>query len=235
MVGTWYTYTRAAYISLLIAIGAYWVIRFRLLVPALGLATAAAIILATFFFTNNTYLDYAPDYEKTITHHNFDNLVSATVKGEDISTMERFYRWVAGIYMSVERPVTGFGPGNFYTFYKEYTVTSFETYVSDNPEQSGIHSYYLMTLCEQGFPGLFIFLLFNFGILVKGQYIYAQTKEEFWRHLAMTCLLCIVIIDALLLIYDLLEVDKVGPFFFLSAAFLIIIDLRNKKVKGYTS
>jgi O-antigen ligase len=108
--------------------------------------------------------EYAPDFDRTVTHYEFDNLIEATAKGEDISTMERVYRWVAGLHMISEKPVFGFGPGNFYNFYHSYTVTSFETYVSDNPEKSGIHSYYLMTVVEQGFPGLLFFLALSFFV-----------------------------------------------------------------------
>ena len=47
---------------------------------------------------------------------------------------------------------------NFYPNYQARTVRSFTTYVSDNPERSGIHNYYLMTAVEQGIPGLLVYL-----------------------------------------------------------------------------
>ena len=179
----------------------------------------------------NNYLEFAPDFEKTITHTSFDNLVEATYKGEDISTMERFYRWVAGMYMARAEPATGFGPGNFYNFYRSYTVTSFRTYVSDNPEKSGIHSYYLMTLVEQGFPGLLFFILLCFFVLIKGEVIYHQTKDPTRRKNIMTILMSMVAIYALLLINDMIETDKVGTFFFMNMALLVNMDLANKEEK----
>ena len=140
--------------------------------------------------------------------------------------MERIYRWVAGFHMSIEEPVFGFGPGNFYNFYKVYTVTSFQTYVSDNPDRSGIHSYYLMTLVEQGLPGLIFFMLLSAYALLRGEAIYHQARREKDKHMAMMALLSLIIILSLLIINDLIETDKIGPFFFMNLALLINLDLR---------
>ncbi|MEO1515559.1 MAG: O-antigen ligase family protein [Bacteroidota bacterium] len=224
------SYTRAAYVALFMAAGAYVIIRLRLVRYVLGAVLVGALAFVVYMGVNNKYLDYAPNFEKTITHRNFDNLVSATYKGEDISTMERFYRWIAGTYMGLEEPLTGFGPGNFYNFYRSYTVRSFETYVSDNPEKSGIHSYYLMTLSEQGFPGLLLFLCLCFYGLIKGESIYHQTEDDFKQAWVMAILLSMIVIDALLLINDMIETDKVGTFFFLHLAMLVNIDLANRKL-----
>jgi len=152
-VGIQFAYTRAAYVAIFIAIGAYFIIRFKLIKYVLVASLIGAVALVGYLALDNRYLDYAPNYERTITHDDFGNLIEATYKLEDISTMERVYRWIAGAYMSKDKPVFGFGPGNFYNFYVPYTVRSFETYVSDNPEKSGIHSYYLMVLVEQATSG----------------------------------------------------------------------------------
>ena len=102
--------------------------------------------------------------------------------------------------------------------------------MSNNIDKSGVHNYYLMTAIEQGFVGLIIFLIFAFGILIKGEQIYHQTKPEnkMRRNLVMAILLSMIIIYAFLLINDLLEAAKVGSFFFINLALLINVDLMNK-------
>jgi len=45
----------------------------------------------------------------------------------------------------------------------------------------------------------------------------------------MALLLSLIIVDALLLINDMIETDKVGSFFFMNMAMLVNIDLANKK------
>lgn len=224
------SYTRAAYAALGIAFGAFFIIRLKLTKYAIGAAVIVAMLGIMYVTNNNKYIDYAPDYHKAISHYEFDDLMSATTKFEDVSTMERVYRWVAGYHMIDQRPITGFGPGNFYNFYKGYSVGLFRTYVSNNVDKSGVHNYYLMTLIEQGFPGLLIFLIFAFGILIKGEQIYHQTdpNNATRRNMVMAILLSMIIIYAFLLINDLLEAAKVGSFFFINLALLINIDLMNK-------
>ena len=224
LMAIYFTYTRAAYVSLFIAIATYFIIRFRLMKIVLAGTLIAAIVGLNFVANNNKYLDFAPDFNKTIAHKKFDNLLDATAKGEDISTMERVYRWVAGGYMVKEKPWFGFGPGNFYTYYPQYTVNSFTTYVSDNPEKSGIHCYYLMVAVEQGIIGLLIFLLLCFTVLLKAEQLYHQVNIPSKRRLVLMVSLSLVIILSLLLINDLVETDKVGTFFFMGMAMLVNLE-----------
>ncbi len=228
IVGINFSYTRAAYVALLAAVGISWAVRRRLLKFSL---LAVAVVLAVFIgFVGNkdNWLRFAPDYEKTVSHVRFDRLLDATTKLEDISTMERVYRWVAASYMIKDRPLTGFGPGTFYFFYKKYTVTSFKTYVSDNPEHSGIHNYFLMITVEQGLPGLLFFLIFVAIVILKGEQIYHRTRDAGRRRVLMAALLCFVLINLMMLMNDMVETDKIGSFFFMSAAILVNIDLKNR-------
>ncbi|NRB46362.1 MAG: O-antigen ligase family protein [Saprospiraceae bacterium] len=231
---TYTTYTRAAFVAIFMAVGAYFIIQLRLVRYVLMAGLVAAVLAISYLAFNNRYLDLAPNFDTTVTHYEFDNLLEATYKMEDISTMERVYRWVAGFQMSNEKPWLGYGPGNFTTFYRSYTITSFQTYVSNNPDNSGVHSYFLMTLIEQGIIGLLIFVLLTFAFLIYGEKVYHQTSHPTRRWIIMTLLLCIVIIDAFLIINDLVETDKVGSFFFMCMAMLVNMDLLNQKEESAT-
>ena len=175
-------------------------------------------------------MDFAPT-ERTIAHEALEDIVAATYKLEDVSTMERYYRWVAGVRMSQEDLLTGYGPGNFHNFYKAYTLNKFTTYVSDNPEKSGIHNYYLMLLVEQGLPGMLIFILLSFWVLIKGEQIYHESPNQLRKDIVAGVLLSTVVIDAFLLMNDLIETDKVGSFFFFNMAVLVNMDLLNRREK----
>ncbi|NNF22509.1 MAG: O-antigen ligase family protein [Saprospiraceae bacterium] len=229
LLAIYFTYTRAAQLAVLLSVGVYFVIHFRLSKYALGLSFIILIYGITYLSVENKYLDFAPNYEKTITHHKFDNLVEATYKMEDISTVERFYRWIAGFYMVKERPFTGYGPSNFYEQYKAYTVTSYKTYVSDNPEKSGIHNNYLMVAVEQGIPGLIIMVLLAFLPIIYAEKAYHRLKSFSEKQLVMAAAICFVLIDIVILINDLLEADKVGPFYFLSASIIVFYSLKTKE------
>ncbi|NNE28290.1 MAG: O-antigen ligase family protein [Saprospiraceae bacterium] len=230
LVGIFFSYTRAAYISIFIAVGAYFVIRFKLTRLAVILSIGVASVMGLKMVQDNAYMHYAPEFKKTVTHYEFDNLVAATAKGEDISTMERVYRWVAGVFVIKAHPWMGVGPGNFYNFYQRYSLNAFSTYVSDNPDRSGIHNYYLLMGVEQGIPGMIFFLILIVGVLDYGERIYHQSSSRAVKNFVMAILLCFIIILALLLINDMIETDKVGSFFFLCIALLVNIDLHNRKV-----
>ena len=224
------TYTRAAHISVVLALGVFFVIKFRLAKPAIMLSVLAMMALSVYLVQDNQYLDMAPDYNKAVEHKKFDNLVEATYKMEDISTVERFYRWIAGVNMVRERPLLGFGPACFYSEYRSYTVTSYKTYVSNNPEKSGIHNYYLMTAVEQGLPGLLIFLAIAILPVLYAEQAYHRLKERADKALLMAAVVSHVCILAVLIINDLLEADKVGPVFFLSVS--IIVYMSHKALRG---
>ncbi|HRJ14437.1 MAG TPA: O-antigen ligase family protein [Saprospiraceae bacterium] len=223
------SYTRAAMGAVLLSVAAYWVIRLKLVKPAILIAAVVVVAGLGWMSSQNTYLDFAPQYEKTISHTRFDNLLEATAQGEDISTMERFYRWIAGFYMVGERPLTGFGPGNFLEQYKAYTVSSFRTYVSHNPEQSGIHCYYLMISVEQGLPGLLFFLLMSFAALVYGEQLYHRVRDRQTRQAVMATMLSFISILILCVINDLIETDKIGSFFFINMAMLVQLDITDRR------
>ena len=221
VIAMYFGYTRAAMIAAVASAFTPFILRFKLIKPILVAGVLAAGFLSWYMFEGETYLEHAPDYDRTIMHQRFDNLLEATYQFEDISTMERFYRWIAGYYMVVDEPVTGFGPNNFYGSYKPYTVLSFQTYVSDNPEQSGIHNYYLMLMVEQGIPGFVIFFALIVVFLVRAQKIYEKLDPGPDRNLLTAVTASMIVILLLQLMNDQIEVDKVGTFFWLWLAILV--------------
>ncbi len=227
-----FAYTRAAYVVLIAAAMMYYVIKWRLTKVALGITAILFALLIGFVTYRDNYLLFAPDYSRTITHKKFENLLEATTKLEDISTMERVYRWVAAAQMVQKEPWVGHGPGNFYSFYQRHTVTAFTTYVSDNPEKSGIHNYYLMTLVEQGVFGLIIFLAICFYALILGERAWHAMPAGAERNYLMAATLSQLMLILLMLMNDLVETDKLGTFFFLNLAILVSFWVRFRRRVG---
>lgn len=229
MIGIYLSYTRATMASVFIVFGMYYIVKWRLSKPAFLLAIVGLFSLFFWLGYKNNFMNYTPNFERTVTHQSFDNLIEATLKGQDISIAERYYRWIAGLYMVGKRPVFGYGPASFYNQYKSYTVSSFRTYVSDNTEQSGIHNYFLMVLVEQGVPGLFFFLLFSFVLFAKGEEIYHRQKDDQSRHIVMGAILSLSIMYSLLVINDMVEADKIGVIYFFCAGLLVKFDFINRE------
>jgi O-antigen ligase len=218
--GTYFSYTRAAIIALAASVVFYFIIRLRLVKSGLIIALLVSVIGIYGLLYNNNYLRFTPDFNKTVTHQKFDKLITATVEMEDISTMERVYRWVAGVEMVKDKPLLGFGPGTFYNNYKAYTVSTFQTYVSDNPDHSTVHCYYLLTLIEQGVFGFLIFGLLCIYGLILGERKYHTLRNRKDKTIIMAAALSLIIILLINLINDMIETDKVGPFFFMALAII---------------
>jgi len=225
------SYTRAGYVALFFAFCAYWAVRWRWMRQVLLLGLAAVVLVVAFLLDGRRYLEFVPS-QNTVAHTDFGSIVEATSQLEDVSTMERYYRWVAAVRMSSERPWTGFGPGTFYNNYREYTLLRFSTYVSANPERSGVHNYFLMTLCDQGLIGLALLVALTLYGLYLGERVWHQSPPDSLRRtLAMGATLTLVATDAFLLMNDLLETDKVGTLYYLNLAILVALDLHNKSVR----
>lgn len=222
------SFCRAAIVAVLIAIAAYFVINLKFIKSSIFISLIGLASVLIYLEDNNQYLEYAPEYTQAVSHQRFDKLISATSEGKDVSTMERVYRWVAGSRMIADRPIVGFGPGSFPAAYKPYTVNNFKTYVSKNEDGSSIHSTYLMQFVDQGLVGGIIFLVLTIVSLVAGQRIYHESKNALSKKIVMSVLLCLIIINAMNLINDLLESDKVGAYYFTCLAVLVIIDIRNR-------
>lgn len=225
LTGIYFSYTRAAMGGVLIAIVSTFMIRWKMTRYVILAALLTTGVLLTWLSTQYTYLKFAPNYERTVYHEKFDNLLAATYKLEDISTMERAYRWVAGAYMVADRPLLGFGPGTFYFFYRSYTVLSFQTYVSDNPEKSGVHNAYLMIATEQGLPGLLVYLALIVVVLLVGENTWHRLGPGWRRDMVMAALLSLIIMHALQIMNDLVETVKAGSLFFLCTAIIVNMSL----------
>lgn len=226
-VAVYFSYTRSAWISLVAGLGAYFLMKYNKLRQASIVALLALLGVCGWLLQNNRYLDYAPDFSKTIYHDDFADHMAATATLQDVSSAERIYRWVAGWYMFLDKPLTGFGPGNFYPHYQNYTVSSFYTYISRNEEQSTVHNYYLLTLLETGLIGCVLFFALVFTALFNAQRAYWEQRDPQTRKLILAATVSLVTILVNLFFSDLVEADKIGTMFYAALAILVAMDYTN--------
>lgn len=222
-------YSRGAWLALLSAPLAVWLFRKKRIGSFLIAAVAATSLFLAVLISNNNYLRFAPDHDRTIFHTNFREHLGATITFKDVSNAERFHRWVAGIRMVAERPLTGFGPNSFYNQYRPHTVAAFRTWVSNNPEHSTVHNYFLLTAVEQGIPGLAILLLLWSALLLTAQKLYHAFQGSFYRTVALITGVVLWMITVINLTSDMIETDKIGGLFWLCAGILIGLQLKLKE------
>jgi O-antigen ligase len=228
------SYTRASWLAVPVAGLYYVVMRLRLtrvLLLAVAVGTAGTV---AYFVHNENYIRYRPDFKRTTWHGNdFAAHLQSTYKLQDVSGMERVYRWVAAARMVAAKPLTGSGPSTFFPEYKRYTVTSFQTYVSANHEGSTTHNYFLLQLAEQGVPAFLLFCTLIGAALLTAERLYHATKPYPELHrVVLVATLSFVIIVFHLLLNELVENDKVGSIFFVALALLIRSGTWLAEVKG---
>jgi len=228
LIALFLSYARGAWLAFVIGTLAYWLIQKRKLLIAFIFATILAISSVFWLSSHDRYLNYAHDYRTTIFHKNFEEHLVATYKLKDVSTAERFNRWIAGVRMVKDNWFTGYGPNTFYYNYKPYAIPAFKTWVSDNKEHSTIHNYFLLVLIEQGVPGLLFFLLIVGSIFHYAEKIYHRAEDKFYKGAALACGAMTVMIIVVNFLSDLIETDKVGSLFFLCLATLVAIDLKTR-------
>ncbi len=225
LVALFFSYARGAWLALGVGAISSWLIKKRLL-PAVFIAGILFAVAALFWLKQeDKYVRYAPHFNTTIFHENFSEHLAATYQLKDISTAERFNRWIAGVRMIKYNWLTGYGPATFYNNYKEYTIPAYKTWVSDNPEKSTVHNYFLLVAVEMGLPGLLFFLILVGAMLWYVQKLYRRFTDKFYKTIVLTAGVILSMIITLNLLSDLIETDKVGSLFFLCLSVLIMLDI----------
>ncbi len=227
-----FAYSRGAWIALVAGGITVVFMRKRWMVPAICFSLILILAAIAWLSTEQRYFRFAPDHDRTVFHTNFGEHMNATLALKDVSNAERFHRWVAGARMVAERPLVGFGPSSFYSQYQSYTVADFRTWVSNNPEHSTVHNYYLLTALEQGLPGLLIFLTLFIAVLCKLQYLYHALHNRFWQVTALVTAVVLVMIAVINGMSDMIETDKIGSLFWLSLGMVIVLDTKLKEEKN---
>jgi O-antigen ligase len=223
------SYTRATWLSMIVAILALVIFRFRLVKQTMILGSFVALLGVLYLIDDNRYISLAPNYQKTV--FNRDDLgkhMEATVELSDVSGMERIYRWVAAINMIKENFWLGTGNNTFYPLYKDYVNPAFVTYVSDNPERSTTHNYFLLLFCDQGVFGFLLFTIFFLMALVKAENLYYKTSNAFLASLLLAIFSSLIILLVHLALSDMIEVDKTGGLFYFCIGLLIVIENQIK-------
>ncbi len=225
------TYARAALLAVVFAIVVGIAIRIKLTKIMMPIFYGVLALFMAYMIRDDKYMTLRPDYQHTFMHRDFSDHIIATFRGEDMSSMERLYRWIAAVRMSQDEPVKGFGPNTFYYYYKPYAVASFRTYVSRNFEHSTTHNYYLYLLVEQGWPAMIIYAIFIHVILVTAQRAYHRFKDRFYKYCVLGAAMMFGAGWVNNFFSDLIETHKVGAFFYLSVALIVILDLKSKQLE----
>lgn len=222
------SYTRAAWLSLMFAIGV-WVlirlhIRFRTMIISL-----VSVVAVIFIFQQQIveYLEKNDDESSSNLIEHFSSMSNIT---SDASNLERLNRWGAAIRMFKERPVFGFGPGTYMFKYAPYQLSKDKTIISTNMGDMGnAHSEYFGPLAESGFMGMLTFIFLAIVVLYTAVTTYTRLSDGYLKGIVLTAFLGLVTYYVHGFMNNFLDTDKAAVPFWGFTAMIVMIDLHSRR------
>lgn len=202
-----FSYTRAAWVSLLAAFGVWLVIKLKIRWPILALGFLLVLAVAAV-----NYQNISSQFEQNTTVSSEDlgeHVSSISNVSTDASNLERINRWKSALRMFAERPIVGWGPGTYMFLYAPFQKPWEKTIISTNAGDLGnAHSEYIGPMAESGIIGLITVLGLIVTIFVFGIKTYGQTKTGNAKELVLMALLGLTTYFTHGLLNNFLDMDK---------------------------
>lgn len=222
--GLVFSYTRAAWISLLIALGVFLIYFFR--IKLYTLAISFTLLLTLFLYFRDDIIMSLEKNKQDSSTDLAEHAQSVTNIASDASNLERINRWNCALRMFLERPVFGWGPGTYQFLYSPYQHSSELTIISTKFGNRGnAHSEYLGPLAESGVPGTITFLAIIICVFYSGSKLYFRLKEKEMKIAVLTLLLGFTTYVAHGILNNFLDTDKAAVPFWGFMAIIVAIDV----------
>ncbi|MBW7866759.1 MAG: O-antigen ligase family protein [Brumimicrobium sp.] len=236
VIGLYFSYTRAAWLSVIFALGVWLLIRFRIKFRYLLVILLLIISVLVSSWHEIEIALSKNKYEHTTT--NFEERIQSSANfTSDASNLERINRWEAAYLMYQEKPIFGFGPATYAFEYAPYQRPENLTIISTNFGDNGnAHSEFLGPLAEMGLIGMlaiifFVTSLFTIGIklLINLKRNFPEEKDLYYLILALVLANSSYFFHGL--INNYLDTDKASIPIYCSAIIFIVFQQKFQKKK----
>lgn len=231
--GLYFSYTRAAWLSIAIAIIVGFIIHFKVNYKILlFLASIACIFL--FFQWDTIQMELARNTHEHTTEAFDERIQSAANVTTDASNLERINRWNCALSMFQQRPIFGYGPGTYALEYAPFQEAKNLTIISTNfGDMGNAHSEYLGALAEMGLIGLLTFIAFVIAIFYSAIQLYyswpADDKQTRIKIFGMILSLTTYFSHAFL--NNFLDTDKAAIPVLAMCSIIIVLDLKRRQIR----
>jgi O-antigen ligase len=229
--GLIFSYSRAAWVSLLGVLFIWIIIKFKIKARFIVLFVTIIGITIT-IFSSNLIQDLKLNKQDSSTKNISDHIKSISNISTDASNLERLNRWNCAIRMFKEKPLFGWGPGTYSFQYAPFQIASEKTIIStNNGDMGNAHSEYLGPLSEQGLLGLLLFLSIIITTIITGVRVIKNITSHNIRILAIASFLGLFTYYLHGFLNNFLDTDKASAPFWGFTALLVTFDIyyRNKK------
>jgi putative inorganic carbon (HCO3(-)) transporter len=228
LMGLILSYARAAWVSMVAALGVWAIIRLKIRFKPLFVTFLVLLSLILVFQTQ--ILMYLERNNTESSANLSDHISSISNISSDASNLERINRWSCAIRMFEDKPIFGYGPGTYMFNYGSYQLKANRTIISTNSADGGnAHSEYLGPLSESGFLGLGSFIILIAIVGYTAVHAYSRTKDKRLKTLVMSSLLGLITYYIHGTMNNFLDTDKLSVPFWGFTAIIVAIDIYTRK------
>lgn len=229
--GLYFSFSRAAWLSAIGALGVYFLIRWRI---KFSWFLVGAAIIGVLFFKFSGDILYQLGKNKQDSSATFEEHIrSISNIRTDASNVERLNRWFAAFGMIEKRPLVGWGPGTYQFNYAPFQKNKYKTIISTNFGDGGnAHSEFIGPCAESGFIGLFSVLGLMITVLYAGITTLIKTKDRTYRLLTLAATLALISYYIHGIMNNFLDTDKLSLPFWGAFAIITVISTIQKQEKN---
>lgn len=234
LAATVFSYTRAAWVSLIGGFMVWLVIKLRIRFEILAIAGIGVIVL---FFVFQPVIMMRLEENRTKSSGDLsEHVQSISNISNDQSNLERINRWSCALRMWKEKPVLGFGPGTYQFEYARFQRSYERTEISTNFGNLGTaHSEYFGPLSESGLLGMLSVLIIVILTLLTGLRVHRQANSRSIRILSLGVLIGLVTYYIHGILNNFLDTDKASALFWGFTAMLVAMDIYHKEKQEETA
>ena len=228
VVGLFFSYCRAAWLSVLGAIGVYVLIRMGMKVKWMVLLFGLGV--GVFFVYQSDVLYKLGKNHQDSSYDLAGQIKSISNISTDASNLERLNRWASAIRMWKEKPLMGCGPGTYQFLYASYQRSYQLSTISTNAGNLGnAHSEYIGPLTEQGVPGVLLVVCVFMSTFATGVRVYRTAKDKQVANMALAFTLSLLTYYIHGVFNNFLDTDKLSVPFWGFTAVIVALDVYSEK------
>ncbi len=218
------SYTRAAWIGLVIALLVYVLFLFKIK-GSIVFTTAFVCISGYFIFQKEITMKLEKNRQDSSSDYKA-HIQSMSNISTDASNLERINRWKSAFRMFYKKPFLGWGPGTYSFKYAPFQHAKDMTIISTNSGNKGnAHSEYIGPLAESGVLGSLSFIAIAIMSIFTASRLYIKLKNAEMRMIVMGILLGLITYYVHGMLNNFLDTDKASVPFWGFIAILVTIDI----------
>ncbi len=226
--GLFFSYCRAAWISVVAAIGVYVFVRMGMKVKWMVMLFALGV--GVFFVYQSDVLYKLGKNHQDSSYDLAGQIKSISNISTDASNIERLNRWASAMRLFKESPVVGIGPGTYQFVYGSYQKSYQLSTISTNAGDLGnAHSEYIGPMTEQGLPGVLLVAALFLTTFATGVRVYRTARDANVGRMALAFTLSLLTYYVHGVFNNFLDTDKLSVPFWAFTAAVVALDLYSEK------